>query len=117
MEENRRTLLLAHIVVAIVRCDVLLVQIAIRCHRVPGPGRVPGDSVHVIPVISGTRIVHHAIWVGVKSVNKVAVMQAGQLTYRTRSTQNLPAGVGDAATIETWLRGGGVIPVVWLFRS
>ena len=81
MEENRRALLPAYIVVAIVRRDVFLVHIAIGCHRVPGPGRVPSDSVYVVPVISGACIVHHVIWMGVKSVNRVRAMRAEQFTY------------------------------------
>ena len=81
MEENKRVLFLAYIIVAIARRDVFLAQIAIRCHRVPGPGGVPSDSVYVVPVISGTCIVYHVIWTGVESVNRVAVMSTEQLTY------------------------------------
>ena len=60
---------------AIIWRDVFLVQIAVRCHRVPGPCRVPGDPADVIPVISGTRIVHHSIWAGLEGGNRVTVIQ------------------------------------------
>ena len=57
---------LAYVVVSIIRRDIFLVQVAVRCHRVPAPTGVLSDPVDVIPVISGTRIVHHVVWVGSK---------------------------------------------------
>ena len=72
--KRRGHLLLAYIVVAIVRWDVLLVHIAIMCHRVPGPGRVSSDSTYMIPVISRTCIVYHVVWAGSENVNGVTVM-------------------------------------------
>jgi len=56
---------------AIVRGDILLVQVAIRRHCVPGPSGIFSDSVYMIPVIPGARIVHHIVWVGLRGVNNV----------------------------------------------
>ena len=59
---------------AIVRWNVFLVQIAIMCHRVPGPSRIPSGSTDPIPVVSGTRIIQHVVWVDLAGVNSVMVM-------------------------------------------
>ena len=50
-----------YIVMVVVRCDIFLVQIAIMCHRIPCPSRVSSDPAYVVPVVSGTRIVYHAV--------------------------------------------------------
>ena len=63
MREKRRYAVLAHIVVAIVRGDVFLVQIAMVCHRIPRPSGVASDPAYIIPVIPGARVVHHVVWV------------------------------------------------------
>ena len=73
-------LFLAYVVMTIVRWDVFLVQIAIMCHRVPGPSGVPSNSANVVPVVSGTCIVHHGVWVDTAVVNSVTVMHWG-ITY------------------------------------
>ena len=59
--ERPRYVLLPHVVMAVVRCDIFLVQIAVGCHRVPGPSGVPGDSADVIPVVSRTSIIYHEV--------------------------------------------------------
>ena len=59
--DERNCLLLTYIVVVIVRRDVSLVQAAVVCHCVPGPGGVFGDSTDVIPVVFGTGIVYHVV--------------------------------------------------------
>ena len=54
-------MVLAYIVVAIVRCDVFLIQIAMMGHCIPRPSGVVGDSTYIIPVVPGARIVHQVV--------------------------------------------------------
>ena len=61
MGEKKRYPLKAYIVVAIVRGNVFLAQIAMVCHRIPGPSGVVRDPTYIIPVVSGARIVHHVV--------------------------------------------------------
>ena len=61
--EKRRYFLLAYVVVTVIWWDISLVQIAIGCHRFPGPGGVLGDSVYVVPVIPGACVVYHTVCV------------------------------------------------------
>ena len=56
-----KIVILAYIVMAIVGCDVSLVQIAMVCHCIPSPSGVFSDPTHIIPVVSRTRIVHHVV--------------------------------------------------------
>ena len=65
----------AYIVVAIVRCDIFLVQITIMCHRVPAPRGIPGNAADMIPVTSGTGIVDHVVWADLGGMNEVTAMQ------------------------------------------
>ena len=59
--EKKRYPLQAYIVVAIIRGNVFLAQIAVVCHRIPGPSGVVRDPTYIIPVVSGARIVHHVV--------------------------------------------------------
>ena len=61
MEDEWRFALPAYIIMAIARWDVFLVQITVVFHRVPGPSGVISDPAYIIPVISGTCIVHHVV--------------------------------------------------------
>ena len=56
-------LLLTYVVMTIIRWDISLVQIAIGCHRFPGPSGVLSDSAYVIPVIPGACVVYHTVCV------------------------------------------------------
>ena len=75
---------------AVVRCDVFLVPIAIRRHCVPGPGGVPSDSVDVIPVILGTCIVYHVIWVDSEDENGFTTIRNNSLLIELDPPKILP---------------------------
>ena len=83
---------LAYIVMAIVRWDVLLVHIAIMCHRVPGPGRVSSYSTYMIPVISRTCIVYHVVWADLEDVNGVGSALENSLLIELDPPRILPRG-------------------------
>ena len=66
---------LTYIVMAIVGRDVPLIQIAMVCHCVPSPSGVVGDSTYIIPVVSGTRIVYHVVWVDLEGADSITVIR------------------------------------------
>ena len=90
--EKRKCPLLTYIVMTIIRCDVFLVQVAIRRHRIPGPSRVPSNSTDVIPVIFGTCVVYHIIWVGLEGVSGLTVTHDGSLLIVLVPPKTFPRG-------------------------
>ena len=75
MRKKKRYVVPTYIVVAIVRRDVFLVQFAVMCHCVPGPSGVVGDSTYIIPVVSGTRIVYHVVWVDLEGADSITIIR------------------------------------------
>ena len=71
MRKKKKYTVSAYIIVAIVRRDVPLIQITMVCHRIPRPSGVVGDPAYIIPVVPGTRIVHHVVWVDLEGANSV----------------------------------------------
>ena len=92
MRKKRRYVVPTYIVVAIVWWDVLLVHIAIMCHRIPGPGRVSSDSTYMIPVISRTCIVYHVVWAGLEDVSGVGDALENSLLIELDPPRILPRG-------------------------
>ena len=92
MEKKRKIPPPAYVVMAIVWSHVFLVQVAIRCHCVPGPSGIPSDSAYMIPVVFGTCIVHHVVWEGLGGVSSVTAMRDGSLLIVLDPPKTFPRG-------------------------
>ena len=75
MREKKRYPVLIYIVMAIVGRDVPLIQVAMVCHRVPGPSGVLSYLAYIIPVVSGTRIVYHIVWVDLEGADSITIIR------------------------------------------